>query len=246
MPQFAVIIPAAGGSTRFRDKNYKKPFIQLGGRAVWMHAAEKFLARNDVKQLLLVIAREDRESFTDKFGANIALMGVELVEGGRERCDSVQNALARVKADIDFVAIHDAARPCLADEWISNVFETAAKTGAAMLGLSVSSTLKRVGPDHTVQETVSRENLWEAQTPQVFQRQLLLDAYARRGSLAATDDAQLVERLGQKVTVVPGSAMNLKITTKDDLRLAEAVLKVLPKPRLLGPAHPIENDDMWR
>ncbi len=95
-------------------------------------------------------------------------------------------------------------------------------------------------------ETVSREGLWEAQTPQVFRRELLVKAYAKRGGLQATDDAQLVERLGHKVTIVPGSPINLKITTREDLRLAEQALKALPKPKLLGPAHPFADDDMWR
>jgi 2-C-methyl-D-erythritol 4-phosphate cytidylyltransferase len=106
--------------------------------------------------------------------------------------------------------------------------------------------LKRVGGDRTIAETISRENLWEAQTPQVFRRQLLVDAYARRGKEPATDDAQLVERLGQKVTVVPGSPMNLKITTKDDLRLAGAFLKALPRPKLGGQGNPFADDALWR
>ena len=93
---------------------------------------------------------------------------------------------------------------------------------------------------------VPRERLWEAQTPQVFRRQLLLDAYARRGGLAATDDAQLVERIGHKVTVVPGSPVNLKITTREDLRLAEQALRALPKPKILGGMNPFADDDKWR
>ena len=95
-------------------------------------------------------------------------------------------------------------------------------------------------------ETVARENLWEAQTPQVFRRQLLTDAYARRGSEQATDDAQLVERLGHKVTLVPGSPMNIKITTKEDLRVAAALLKALPRPKLGGLAHPFADDELWK
>ena len=106
--------------------------------------------------------------------------------------------------------------------------------------------MKRVGRDRKIEETVARDGLWEAQTPQVFRRQLLLDAYARRGDFPATDDAQLVERIGHAVTVVPGSPINLKITTKEDLRLAEQALKALPKPKLLGPAHPFADDDKWR
>lgn len=246
MATFAVILPAAGQSSRFRDQYYKKPFAPLENRAVWLHAADKFLNRDDVKQVLLVISPEDREMFFSKFGANVAILGIEVVMGGAERSESVANAIAQVRDDIDFIAVHDAARPCIAEEWIDRVFAAAQKTGAAMLANPVSSTLKRVGPDHVIQETVSRANLWEAQTPQVFQRQLLIDAYARRGREPATDDAQLVERLGRPVTVVPGSSINLKITTKEDLRLAALALKALPKPKLLGPAHPFADDDLWR
>ena len=97
-----------------------------------------------------------------------------------------------------------------------------------------------------VEETLSRQDIWEAQTPQVFRRELLLEAYAKREGLDATDDAQLVERLGHPVSIVLGSSLNLKITTQEDLRLAEQALKVLPKPKLDGPAHPFAGDDMWR
>ena len=95
-------------------------------------------------------------------------------------------------------------------------------------------------------ETVSRSGLWEAQTPQVFRRQLLLDAYARRGGQLATDDAELVQRMGHPVTIVPGSPINMKITTREDLQFALHALKALPKPKLLGPAHPFADDDLWR
>jgi 2-C-methyl-D-erythritol 4-phosphate cytidylyltransferase len=246
VPTFAVILPAAGKSSRFRDEHYKKPFMPLDGKPVWLHAAEKFTGRSDVQQTLLVIAAEDREAFQDKMGANVALLGIELVEGGEERADSVAAALARVKPEIDYVAIHDAARPCLAEAWIDAVFAAAAKGGSAILATPINGTVKRVGKDQAIEETVSRDGLWEAQTPQVFSRQLLIDAYARRGNAKVTDDAQLVERLGHKVTVVPGSPMNLKITTKDDLRLASAVMKSLPRPRLAGPAHPFGDDALWR
>lgn len=246
MATFAVILPAAGKSSRFHDQYYKKPFAPLENRAVWLYAAERFLNRDDVKQVLLVISPEDREHFYSKFGANVAILGVEVVIGGAERSDSVANAIAQVRDDIDFIAVHDAARPCIADEWVDRVFGAAVKTGAAMLGVPVAATLKRVGPDMLIKETVPRGGLWEAQTPQVFRRQLLIDAYARRGREAATDDAQLVERLGQSVTMVQGSPINLKITTKEDLRLAAQALKAMPKPKLLGPSHPFADDDLWR
>lgn len=246
MAKFAVILPAAGRSSRFKDKSYKKVYAPLANKAVWLHSADRFLNRADVVQTILVISPEDRAGFTFKFSANVAILGIDVIDGGAERSDSVEAALARVKPEADFVCIHDAARPCVADMWIDQVFAAAEKTGAAILAIPVAGTLKRVAADRHIEETVSRAGLWEAQTPQVFRRQLLLDAYAKRDGFQATDDAQLVERLGQPVTVVQGSPINLKITTKEDLRLAEHALKALPKPRLDGPLHPFANDDMWR
>lgn len=245
MAKFAVILPAAGRSSRFHDKHYKKPFVPLANKPVWLHAAERFVNRADVKQTIIVISPDDMEDFRRKFSANTTILGIDVVEGGAERFDSVSKALARVKPDIDYVCIHDAARPCLADEWITAVFDAAEKSGAAICAIPVAGTLKRVGSNHQVEETVSRVSLWEAQTPQVFDRKLLLEAHAKRGDFPATDDAQLVERIGHAVTVVPGSPINLKIATKEDLRLAEQALKAMPKPKLSG-GNPFANDDMWR
>lgn len=245
MAYFAVILPAAGASRRFHDKAYKKPFAPLGGRSVWLHSAEKFLNRKDVKQVIVVVSDEDREEFNRKFGANIAIMGVEVCKGGAERTDSVQNALTMVKADIEYVAVHDAARPCLADKWIDEVFAAAVKGGAAILAVPVSGTLKQTDGMY-IEKTIDRRKIWEAQTPQVFRKDLLTKAYAARAGKPATDDAGLVEAIGAKVTVVEGSPLNLKITTRDDLKLAEQVLKVLPKPKLEGFSHPFANDDLWR
>ncbi len=244
MSKFAVILPAAGKSSRFGDKNYKKPFVPLDNKAVWLHAAERFLDRRDVCQTIVVIAAEDREFFQMKFGANIALLGIELVEGGAERSDSVENALARLKPEVEFVAVHDAARPCIADVWINQVFGLAEQTGAALLAIPVTGTLKRSSDGRSVSETVSRSRLWEAQTPQVFRRDWIERAYRERGDRHATDDAELVEQIGCPVTMVQGSPLNLKVTCKADLPLAAAALKALPKPRLSGGGNPL--DDLWR
>jgi 2-C-methyl-D-erythritol 4-phosphate cytidylyltransferase len=246
MSTFAVILPAAGSSRRFHDKHYKKPFAPLGGRAVWLHSAERFLARSDVKQVIVVVADEDREEFNRKFGANIAILGVDVCPGGAERSDSIQNALAMVRDDVQLVAVHDAARPCLVDKWIDAVFAAAEKEGAAILALPVPGTLKQVDAQQGILQTVDRTNLWEAQTPQVFRRDLLEKAYAARAGQSATDDAGLVEQLGHRVAVVEGSPLNLKITTRDDLKLAEQVLKVLPKAKSDGASHPFAKDDLWR
>jgi len=244
--KFAVILPAAGRSSRFADKHYKKPFAPLDNRAVWMHSAERFINRSDVVQTIVVIAAEDRDYFNFKFASNVAILGIEVVLGGAERSDSVANALAKVKPEADFVCIHDAARPCICDQWIGKIFDAAEQSGAAIFAIPVSGTLKRVGKEMKIAETVSRSGLWEAQTPQVFRRDLIVEAYAKRGTFQPTDDAQLVERLGKPVTVVRGSPINIKITTREDLRLAEQAVKALPKPKILGPAHPFADDDMWR
>lgn len=203
MPNFAVILPAAGRSTRFRDKE-KKPFANLDGRAIWLRTAEHFVARHDVCQCIMVIGKDDQELVRRRYGANLAFMNVQIVEGGAERFDSVANALKLVKSDAELVAIHDAVRPCLTDELINAVFTKAAQTGAALLALPVGDTVKRVDDQHRIQETLPRKGLWLAQTPQVFRRDWLEAAYASRGKLGRdiTDDAQLVEALGHAVTVV--------------------------------------------
>lgn len=246
MSTFGVILAAAGQSSRFGDTHYKKPFAPLAGRPVWLHSAEKFLERSDVKQVVIVVAPEDRESFLDKFGANLAFLGVTLAEGGSHRAESVRRGLAKLDPSIDTVAIHDAARPCIAAPWIDAVFSAGARTGAAILAIPVVGTLKRVGADGTITETVDRSGLWEAQTPQVFSRRVLEEAFARQGEGQPTDEAALVESVGQKVTVVRGSPVNLKITSREDLALAEQALKALPRPKLSGPSHPFADDGLWR
>src|SRR5262249_11320602 len=127
------------------------------------------------------------------------------------------------------------------------VFAKAAQTGAALLAVPVADTLKRVGPQQQVQATVSRQGLWLAQTPQVFRREWLLDAHAKRGKLGKdiTHDAQRVEGAGHPVHVVEGAASNIKIPTKGDLLLAEAILKAQPKPKPAGPIHPFAEEEMW-
>ena len=241
MPKFAVILPAAGKSSRFSNQR-KKVFVELKGRPVWVRTAEQFLNRDDVAQTILVVSPDDLEWFKDKFRPNLAFMDIEVVTGGAERADSVMNGLVRVRADIDFVAVHDAARPLIVKEWIDNVFRAAEQHDAAILASPVTSTLKRVDANQSIESTVSRTNLWAAQTPQVFRRQLLMDAYAKRGNLQATDEAQLVEQIGHPVKIVPGSALNLKITTQEDFRIAEHLLDALPKEKLPGFLHPFDDE----
>jgi 2-C-methyl-D-erythritol 4-phosphate cytidylyltransferase len=244
--KFAVILPAAGKSSRFRDKE-KKPFANLDGRPVWLRSAEMFVTRDDVCQCIIVIATADQEVFRRRSGAHLAFMNVQVADGGSERFESVANALALVKPEADFVAIHDAVRPCVTEELIEAVFAKADATGAAVLAVPITDTVKEVDAQRQVQSTVSRQGLWAAQTPQVFRREWLVNAYARRAELGKniTDDAQLVEAAGHKVHVVEGSVLNLKITARADLALAEAVLKSRPKPKPARPAHPFAEEEMW-
>jgi len=221
----AVVIPAAGKSSRFGGRE-KKPFTSLDGRPVWLRSTELFWTRDDVTRVYLVIAPEDREEFRTRFGHLIAFANAEVVDGGAERFDSVGNALSRIGESVEFVAVHDAVRPLTPSDVIDAVFAAARKHGAAMPAVPVSDTLKQVDPaTNRITATVPREGLWQAQTPQVFRRDWLKDAYSKRRSLTApiTDDAQLVEALGHAVFVVPGSPVNFKITKKDDLDLAEAI-----------------------
>jgi 2-C-methyl-D-erythritol 4-phosphate cytidylyltransferase len=237
MSKYAVIFPAGGRSARFSGKE-KKPFTNLDGRAVWLRSVEIFVTRNDVCQCIIVIAPEDQEFFRTRFGPNLAFMNVRIANGGAERFESVSNALALVEPEADFVAIH---------EQINAVFEKAQQTGAAILGVPVADTLKRVDSTGKIEATPSRHGLWQAQTPQVFRRDWLVEAYAQRGQLksAITDDAQLVEAAGHVVVVVEGSPLNIKITTKADIYLAEAILKSRPKPKAAKQYHPFADEEMW-
>ena len=246
MPTFSVILAAAGKSSRFKDDHYKKPFALLNRKAVWLHSADRFLKRDDVKQVIIVIADEDRSSFLSKFGANLAVLGIDVVSGGAERCDSVKNALAKVNLASNFIAIHDAARPCVSEDDIEAVFSAATKSKAAILATPVTSTLKRSDDGKSINETTDRKCLWQALTPQVFDKELLVSAYERLGEKITTDDAQVVEESGHPVSIVNGSPLNIKITTKRDLKLAAACLEVAPKPRLDAPAHPFADDTLWR
>lgn len=246
MSQFAVILPAAGQSSRFKDKE-KKPYTNLDGRAVWLRTAEQFINRKDVCQCLLVITPSDEELVRRRYGANIAFMNVQLVHGGAERFESVANALAKLKPEVEFVAIHDAVRPCITDTLIDAVFARAIQTGAALLAVPVNDTLKQADGSQKVQSTVSRAGMWLAQTPQVFRRDWLEAAYAKRKELKdkITDDSQLVEAMGHPVHLVEGAPSNIKITTKADVMLAESLLKVIAKPKPSGPIHPFAEDEMW-
>ncbi|WP_165222702.1 2-C-methyl-D-erythritol 4-phosphate cytidylyltransferase [Aquisphaera insulae] len=228
MGQLAVILPAAGRSTRFGDPSQKKVYAELEGRAVWLRALDPFLTHGDVEQIIVAIAPEDRALFDRRYRDKVAFLNIEVIEGGDERADTIARALERLRPACELVAIHDAARPCLTDDLATAVIAAGREHGAALLAIPVRDTIKRSGEDGRSVGTVSRDGLYLAQTPQVFRRDWLEEAYARRDRDAptATDDSQLVEALGHRCVLVPSTAYNLKITAPEDLRLAAAVLEI--------------------
>ncbi|MBN1508019.1 MAG: 2-C-methyl-D-erythritol 4-phosphate cytidylyltransferase [Sedimentisphaerales bacterium] len=235
----AAIICAAGPGSRFGGKR-KKQFMDVGGRAVFLRSVELFSGRDDVKQVLLGIPREDEEIVTVKWGANLKFFNVKVFFGGRERFDTAIEGLKLVKEGIELVAVHDACRCCATEELIGKVIAKAGATGAAIPGAPVTATLKQV-QDGVIVKTVDRGGLYEAQTPQVFETALLRKAYGNPGNVdraAVTDDALLVEAIGHKVAIVESDASNLKITKPSDIAIAEAILKSRPKPKPEGPIGP--------
>ncbi len=236
MAKVSVIVPAAGAGKRFGAKR-NKIFEKIKGQPVFVRTLEVFANRDDVCQVLLVVSPQDMEEMKSRYGAHLGFMGVKLVAGGPTRPESVRNALGEVADEAEFICVHDAVRPCVSQLWVDAVFAEVQKTGAAVLACPVRGTLKKVSAANVVDETVARSALWEAQTPQVFRKDILIKAYA--GAIdQATDDAQLVEAAGHPVSVVMGDPRNVKITTKADLALAAAVIGTLPKPKPKGPEHP--------
>ncbi len=221
----AAIMPAAGSGRRFGDQR-NKLFATLGGRPLWYHAAARLAATDEIGRIVMPIAARDRQTFAGEYQSLVDELRIELVDGGTERSDSVRTALGAIGEDpaVKLVAVHDAARPLVSRQDLRRVFESAAVSGAAILATPVAGTLKRDLGNAATCETVDRRDLWIALTPQVFSAELLRLAYARHRGRGATDDAQLVERIGHTVTLVHGSADNLKITHPEDLALAAAIL----------------------
>ena len=229
------IICAAGPGSRFGGKR-KKQFVDVDGRAVFLRSVELFADRNDTKQVLLGIASEDEELVNVKWGPNLKFFNVKIFFGGNKRFDTVQKALELLKDDTDLIAVHDACRCCVTAELIDKVISAAAKTGGAIPACPVSATIKQV-KDNAIIRTIDRAGLYEAQTPQVFESSLLKKAYQNLDNLdkaKISDDAQLVEALGQKVSIVQTDASNIKITRPGDVAIAEAIIKSRPKPKKEG------------
>jgi len=224
MAKVSVIIPAAGSGRRFAGAE-GKIFQPIGDRPVFLRSVDAFSARGDVCEIQLVLSAADVDEVARRFGDELKAAGVRLIEGGPTRSQSVRGALAGVSAEAELVCVHDAVRPCVRQAWIDAVFAKADRTGAAILACPLHGTIKKAGPDDVIAETLCRDGLWEAQTPQVFRRDILLAAYA--AGTDATDDAELVQALGHRVTAVAGDPRNIKITTRADLDFARAVFDSL-------------------
>jgi 2-C-methyl-D-erythritol 4-phosphate cytidylyltransferase len=230
MKDVAIILAAAGKSSRFNDPFSKKVFVLAAGKPVWQHSAQLFAEHPRVGQIILAIAPEDKDLVQEKFSGNLTILGIEVVLGGKERYESIRNALERVRPNIKLVGVHDAARPCITRQSLDSVIEAADRLGAAVLAAPIRGTVKRSGAGSKIIETVARDGLWQAQTPQVFRTDILKSAYAKvTGN--PTDDSQLVEQSGVSVHLVEGPETNIKITTRDDLRIAEAFLKAPQRSR---------------
>ncbi len=235
----AAIICAAGSGSRFGGKR-KKAFVDVAGRAVFLRSVELFANRDDVKQILLGIPADEEELVGVKWGPNLKFFNVKIFIGGDERFDTVQKGLSLINDDVDIVAVHDACRCCVTEEIIESCITAAGKTGAAIPACPVTATIKDV-KDNIIIKTVDRNGLYEAQTPQVFKVSLLKKAYDNLKNLdqnTISDDAQLIEALGEKVSIVETDSSNIKITRQGDIAIAEAILKSRPKKKLEGPAGP--------
>jgi 2-C-methyl-D-erythritol 4-phosphate cytidylyltransferase/2-C-methyl-D-erythritol 2,4-cyclodiphosphate synthase len=229
-PRIAVIIAAAGSGERLGG-DIPKPWRTLGGQSLleraWQSFAPESLQRNDQKSLVdqVVLAVDAARVKDAQMSVKPSSIPTSVVVGGATRTASVRNALREVSDTLDIVAVHDAARPFWPrDKWDSLV-DTAVRVGGAVPGIPVSDTIKRV--ESYITETVNRDRLWAVQTPQVFRAALIREAYERaaRDGANATDDAELVRRVGGKVEVVPSTSRNFKITTASDWKLAELMVE---------------------
>lgn len=215
-----VIIVAAGRGVRVGGDTPKQ-YLLLAGAPVLLHAIRPFASHPDVAHVVVVLPPSDATNLPDWL-APLCGDALTVVPGGRERSDSVAAGLGALDPGCSIVLVHDGARPFPPRPMIDDIIMAARAGHGAVPALPVCDTLKRADEYGQVLATVSREGLWRAQTPQGFPRALLMRAHAagRAAGIAATDDASLVEHLGERVELIPGSPRNVKITTHDDLALA--------------------------
>lgn len=221
------VIVAAGKGERM-GASLPKAFLPLAGVPLIIHTVRSLTRSTRIAEVILVVAAEQETFCRDLLATHGPFsLSVRLVHGGPERQDSVRLGLAALDSACEIVVIHDAARPFITPEIIDQSILVAAEVGGALVAVQVRDTLKRVEQDGMVRETVSRQHLWLAQTPQTFRTSLIRAAHDRAfaAGVQVTDDAALVEWVGGQVKIVHGDPMNFKITTPGDLHLAEAILK---------------------
>jgi 2-C-methyl-D-erythritol 4-phosphate cytidylyltransferase len=222
------IVLAAGEGSRLGGPA-PKGYLSIGGRPLIVRTVEKFFLARTIDNVILVVAQKELQRCSELLGADSRLSGkgCGLQPGGATRQASVMRGLAKLDPECDLVAIHDGARPFIDPRRIDQCVEAARERGAVVLGVRVRDTIKIVSQEHRVETTPPRSTLWEIQTPQVFRREWIAQAHDRalRDNFEATDDATLVERMNKAVYVLEGDRTNIKITTPEDLVLAEALLR---------------------
>lgn len=221
------IIPAGGSGKRLKA-DLAKQYLLLREIPVLVRTLQVFQRSDVVRDIVLVVPEKDLLSIRKQFIEPYHLTKVSLVvPGGRERQDSVRHGLRSIEEPCDIVIVHDGVRPLVTQEMIGRVVKAAEEFGAASVGVKAKDTIKETAEGNVVVATLPRGNLWQTQTPQAFRYDLLCRAYeqAAKDNFYGTDDASLVERIGKKVHMIEGSYENIKITTSEDLLMAEALLK---------------------
>jgi 2-C-methyl-D-erythritol 4-phosphate cytidylyltransferase len=228
----SVILPAAGLGTRMgrsapeKAGTSRKQFMLLEGSPILLHTIRRFVAAPEVVEIVVALRAEEMGWVRELLSAERFSKSVHLVEGGDSRQESVEHALATLAPGTELVAVHDAVRPFIEHSILEKVFAEAADNGAAIVGIVPVDTVKQVHRNK-IRQTIPRERLVLAQTPQVFRFELLKQAFAqaREDSFIGTDESSLVERLDQvEVSVVLGSDRNIKITKPSDMDLARLFL----------------------
>lgn len=223
--KISAILPAAGLGLRIKSDTLK-PLILVNGESIIVHTLKIFENHPLVNEIILVFNSQGIAALKKLVKQNGFKKVKQVVAGGKTRRDSVANGLKHLKADTDLVLIHDGVRPFIEEGIITKSIEVAKKHGAAIVGVPVKPTIKKIKLKKLeVDSTLNRNELWEIQTPQVFKKELILKAYKNSDGIDACDDAFLVERLGQRIKLVEGSYSNIKITTPEDLLLAQAIIE---------------------
>lgn len=227
MKKIAAVI-VAGGSGKRMGTSIKKQYIKLNQKEVLAHTIETFNNYKDINEIVVVVGKEDIEKVEKEIINQYGYEKVKkIIEGGIERQDSVYNGLLAVSNDIEYVMIHDGARPFVSEAVLKKAITKTIEYKATVVAVPVKDTIKQINAETgCIEHTPKRETLWAVQTPQSFQKQLLLEAYeyAKQRNLQVTDDSMLVEAYGEKVYIVEGEYTNIKITTPDDLILGESIL----------------------